>query len=64
MTSVPRWTESILQRLGANAGFGEDLLGDLTEEFKSRATTHGVVAVRRWYYRESMRAIPHLLWNW
>jgi hypothetical protein len=64
MTSVPRWTESILRGLGADAGFGEDLLGDLTEEFTSRAATGGVAAARRWYYRESLRAIPHLVMDW
>ena len=64
MTSVPRWTESILKGLGAEAGFEQDLLGDLAEEFASRATTQGVVAARRWYYRESMRAVPHLVRDW
>jgi hypothetical protein len=64
MTSVPRWTESILEGLGAHAGFGEALLGDLAEEFATRAATNGVVPARRWYYRESMRAIPHLVSDW
>jgi hypothetical protein len=61
MIAPPRFIESILEALGAETNFREALLGDLAEEFVARAERDGVALARRWYYRESMRAVPHLL---
>jgi hypothetical protein len=61
MIAPPRFTESILEALGAETNFREALLGDLTEEFVARAERDGLTLAQRWYYRESLRAVPHLL---
>lgn len=46
------------------AGFLDDqdeLLGDLTEERAHREATHGPRSARRWYRRQAVLALPHLL---
>jgi hypothetical protein len=60
----PRWTEKLLTSLGAQPSYRDAVLGDLTEEFVIRAEEQGVIAARRWYRREALRAAPHLLGNW
>ena len=60
----PRFAEVLLESLGAEASFLEPLLGDLAEGFALRVERDGVGAARRWYYRESVRATPHLLGDW
>jgi hypothetical protein len=58
----PPWrAEAILESLGAKPEFRETLIGDLAEEFASRAERDGPAAARRWYYREAVRVTPHLL---
>jgi hypothetical protein len=64
MMRPSRTIESILLALGASAEYRDDLLGDLAEELDLRARRQGEASARRWYYRESMRAVPHLLHNW
>jgi hypothetical protein len=64
MSTVPGWIESILEGLGARASFREAILGDLSEEFAIRAEKDGLSLARRWYYRESIRAVPHLVRDW
>jgi hypothetical protein len=63
MTIPPRVTEVLLQSLGAHAAFREPLLGDMAEEFTMRARRDGPASARRWYHREAMRAVPHLLYD-
>lgn len=62
--AVPRWVERLLQSLGADPVFAEDVLGDLAEEFEVRGRWDGARAARRWYYREAVRTAPHLLRDW
>jgi hypothetical protein len=64
MTAPPRRAELLLEALGAPTAFRDALLGDLAEEFARRADRDGPGAARRWYYRESIRATPHLLRGW
>ena len=64
MMRPPRTAELLLESLGARASFREPLLGDLAEGFALRVERDGVDVARRWYYRESVRAIPHLLGDW
>ena len=64
MTAPPRTPDLLLHALGAEAGFRDAVLGDLAEEFAARAGRDGAAAARRWYYREAIRATPHLLANW
>jgi hypothetical protein len=53
--------ELLLESLGASAEFREPLLGDLAEGFATRAEQEGVRHARRWYCREAVRAVPHVL---
>lgn len=63
MSQPPRAVESILKSLGADPYLSDVVLGDLAEEFDQRATFDGEADARRWYTREAMRAVPHLLRN-
>ena len=61
---APRRVEALLQSLGADPEFADDVLGDLAEEFEVRCRWDGALAARRWYYREAVRTAPHLLRDW
>lgn len=61
MTNPPRVVESLLKGLGADPYLTEIVLGDLAEEFAERNCFDGEVEARRWYRREALRAVPHLL---
>lgn len=54
---VPVW----LVTLFSPAVHGESILGDLSEEFSRLASTKGIVHARRWYWRQTVTTIPHLL---
>jgi hypothetical protein len=64
MIAPPRTTERLLAGLGAKPAFRDALLGDLAEEFASRVETDGIERATRWYRREAVRAVPHLLRSW
>lgn len=64
MTGPPRVAEALLRSLGARTDFCEPLLGDLAEGFAIRAARDGADSARRWYWRETVRAVPHLLADW
>jgi hypothetical protein len=64
MIAPPITVERLLEALGTKTDFRDGLLGDLAEEFALRAEREGAPATRRWYYRESIRATPHLLRDW
>lgn len=49
-----------LVELFASAEQAESILGDLHEEFLDVASKSGVVAARRWYWRQSIKTIFHL----
>jgi hypothetical protein len=61
MTTPPRFIESMLEALGAEPRFRDSVLGDLAEEFASRAEQDGLADARRWYRAEAARALPHLV---
>jgi hypothetical protein len=64
MIHPSRLIESTLHALGAEPQFRDDLLGDLAEELAVRAERDGRWSARLWYYREAIRAVPHLLRSW
>jgi hypothetical protein len=64
MTQPPHIAEAMLRSLGAQSGFCEPLLGDLAEGFATRVDRDGIDSARRWYWRETIRAVPHLLADW
>ena len=39
----------------------ETIAGDLLEEFSELASKLGVTSARRWYWRQSVKAIAHLV---
>ena len=43
------------------AADGESITGDLFEEFSHLASEKGIVHARRWYWRQTVKSIPHLL---
>ena len=60
----PRRVEgALLESLGAEIEYREALVGDLAQEFASRAERDGAAKARLWYYREAVRVTPHLLRN-
>jgi hypothetical protein len=63
-SSAPRVAESMLEALGADSDFRDDVIGDLAEEFATRLRIDGRIAARRWYLRESVRVAPYLLRDW
>jgi len=66
MTEIqpPRVAEAILESLGAVPAFRDAVIGDMSQEFSERALTGGERAARRWYWRETLWAVPHLIGNW
>lgn len=64
MIEPPRWIERLLAACGAERRYRETILGDLAEEFSIRVEEQGIGVARRWYRREALRSVPHLLWNW
>ncbi|MET0395775.1 MAG: permease prefix domain 2-containing transporter [Longimicrobiaceae bacterium] len=60
----PRTAERLLEALGAGPEFRDALLGDLAEDFATRAADDGERAARRWYWREALRVAPYLLHDW
>jgi hypothetical protein len=63
MIAPPRNIELLLASLGAERHFCDAVIGDLAEEFAHRAERDGLGTARRWYYREAVRAMPHLANN-
>ena len=64
MIKPPRWIERVLSSFGAEPTYRDALLGDLTEEFTIRVEEQGAAVARRWYFREAVRSVPHLLRSW
>jgi hypothetical protein len=60
---VPPWPERLLGAIGAHPSFAEAVLGDLAEERARRAGQRGTLAADWWYARETLRSVPHLVWN-
>lgn len=60
----PRTAERLLEALGAEPEFRDALLGDLAEDFATRAAEDGERAARRRYWREALRVAPYLLHSW
>jgi hypothetical protein len=63
MIAPPRTVELLLASIGAESQFRDLVIGDLSEEFAQRAERDGGSAARRWYYREALRATPHLAYS-
>src|SRR3954464_3197789 len=49
-----------LMNLFASSEETESLLGDMHEEFSELVLTTGVAPARRWFWRQTIAALPHL----
>jgi hypothetical protein len=62
--SRPPFAERILLGFLADPALGDAILGDLTEEWRTRITRDGRVSANRWYWGQAIRTMPHLLRDW
>lgn len=60
LDSPPRGAEWLI-RLFGNAEEVDLLLGDLSEEFTQFASQSGSGFARKWYWRQTMKSLPHLV---
>src|SRR5690606_7870371 len=60
VASPPRLAALLLEGLAGEGELGDDVMGDLAEEFAHRAEHDGTGAARRWYRREALRSASHL----
>jgi predicted permease len=56
----PAAAESLLRKVLPNDAVGRSVVGDLTEEYRSRARSHAGSA-RRWYWREALAIVFHTM---
>ena len=59
--NLPPRIATRLLNLFATGMEAESILGDLLEEFSHLASKSGVVSARRWYWRQTMKTIAHLI---
>jgi hypothetical protein len=59
LVSPPRGAAWLLS-LFANAEEFDLILGDLSEEFSQLASKSGIPGARRWYWRQTLKTLPHL----
>jgi hypothetical protein len=57
----PPRTATWLVSLFTLAGEAESILGDLLEEFSYLASNSGAAFARRWYWRQALKTIAHLI---
>jgi len=57
---LPHGAEWLI-RLFANAEEIDLILGDLSEEFAQLASQSGTAFARKWYWRQTMKSLPHLV---
>ena len=56
----PPRTAAWLVTLFGSGAYGESIPGDLFEEFSYLASEKGIGHARRWYWRQTVKSIPHL----
>jgi hypothetical protein len=62
--SRPPFAERLLLGFLTDPALGDAILGDLTEEWRTRITRDGRVAADLWYWGQAIRTMPHLLRDW
>src|SRR5215475_15535418 len=60
INSPPRSAEWLVS-LFANSE--DEILGDLSEEFSLLASQSGNAFARRWYWRQTLKSLPHLVFS-
>jgi len=62
--SRPPFAERLLLGFLTDPALADAILGDLTEEWRTRITRDGRVAADLWYWGQAIRTMPHLLRDW
>jgi hypothetical protein len=62
--SRPPFAERLLLGFLTDPALGDAILGDLTEEWRTRITREGRVSANLWYWGQAIRTMPHLLRDW
>jgi hypothetical protein len=60
----PPFAERLLLGLLTDPALGDAILGDLTEEWRTRITRDGRMSADLWYWGQAIRTMPHLLSEW
>jgi len=58
------FAERLLLGLLTDPALGDAILGDLTEEWRTRMTRDGRVSADLWYWGQTIRTMAHLLRDW
>ncbi len=58
------FVERLLLGFLTDPGLGDAILGDLTEEWRTRVTRDGRMSANLWYCGQALRTMPHLLRDW
>ena len=61
--SAPPRGAAWLLTLFANAEEAESIFGDLEEEFSRLGAHSGIDRARRWYWRQTLKSLPHLVFS-
>ena len=62
--SRPPFAERLLLGFLTDPALGDAILGDLTEEWRTRITRDGRVSANLWYWGQAIRTMPPLLYDW
>jgi hypothetical protein len=62
--SRPPFAERLLLGFLSDPALRDAILGDLTEEWRTRITRDGRMAAGLWYWGQALRTMPYLLRDW
>ena len=60
----PPVAERLLLGFLTDSALGDAIVGDLTEEWRTRITRDGRMSADLWYWGQAIRTMPHLLRDW
>jgi hypothetical protein len=60
----PPFAERLLLGFLSDPALGDAILGDLTEEWRTRIARDGRISADLWYWGQAIRTMPHLLRDW
>ncbi len=60
----PPFAERLLLGFLTDPALGDAIVGDLTEEWRTRITRDGRMSADLWYWGQAIRTMPHLLRDW
>lgn len=62
--SRPPFAERLLLGFLSDPALGDAILGDLTEEWRSRIARDGRMSAGLWYWGQAIRTMPHVVGHW